>query len=141
LGAQGVQIASRFVTTEECDADLHFKEAYLNAGEDDVEIILSPVGMPGRALKNEFLIKVKQGQKIPKSCPYHCLKTCDYEKSPYCIMMALYNAYKGNMDKGYAFAGINAFRNSKITTVKDVISSLLFEYKEAKENAKSKKVE
>jgi len=141
LGAQGVQIASRFVTTEECDADLHFKEAYLNAGEDDVEIILSPVGMPGRALKNEFLIKVKQGQKIPKSCPYHCLKTCDYEKSPYCIMMALYNAYKGNMDKGYAFAGINAFINSKITTVKDVISSLLFEYKEAKENAKSKKVE
>ncbi|MDP4239882.1 MAG: nitronate monooxygenase [Bacteroidota bacterium] len=139
LGAQGVQIASRFVTTEECDANIHFKEAYLNAGEDDVEIILSPVGMPGRAIKNEFLTKVKQGQKMPKSCPYHCLKTCDYEKSPYCIMMALYNAYKGNMDKGYAFAGSNAYRNSKITTVKEVISNLISEYKQAQEEAKNSK--
>ena len=137
LGAQGVQIASRLVTTEECDADIHFKEAYLNAGEDDVEIILSPVGMPGRAIKNEFLNKVKRGEKIPKSCPYHCLKTCDYENSPYCIMMALYNAYNGNMDKGYAFAGSNAYRNTKISTVKEVFSDLMSEYKLAKERAKN----
>jgi len=135
LGAQGVQIASRLVTTVECDADIHFKEAYLNAGEDDVEIILSPVGMPGRAIKNEFLNKVKRGEKIPKSCPYHCLKTCDYENSPYCIMMALYNAYNGNMDKGYAFAGSNAYRSSKINTVKEVLSDLISEFKQATESA------
>ncbi|HEY6915248.1 MAG TPA: nitronate monooxygenase family protein, partial [Paludibacter sp.] len=97
LGAKGVQIASRFVTTHECDADIKFKESYLKASKDDVEIIQSPVGMPGRALKGEFLEKVKQGLTAPKSCPYDCLHTCDYKKVPYCIIVALYNAYRGQM--------------------------------------------
>jgi len=129
LGAKGVQIASRFVTTHECDADIKFKESYINASEGDVEIIQSPVGMPGRALKGEFLEKVKQGLTAPKSCPYNCLHTCDYKKVPYCIIVTLYNAYRGQMDKGYAFAGKNAYMADKIVSVKEVIDSLVFDYK------------
>jgi NAD(P)H-dependent flavin oxidoreductase YrpB (nitropropane dioxygenase family) len=131
LGAKGVQIASRFVTTHECDADIKFKESYINASENDVEIIQSPVGMPGRALKGEFLEKVKQGLTAPKSCPYDCLHTCDYKKVPYCIIVTLYNAYRGQMDKGYAFAGSNAYRATKITSVKEVIDDLILGYNNA----------
>lgn len=132
LGAKGVQIASRFVTTEECDADIKFKESYLKADEGDVEIIQSPVGMPGRALKGAFLDKVKQGLTAPKSCPYNCLHTCDYTKVPYCIIVTLYNAYKGNMTKGYAFAGSNAYRATRINTVKEVITDLITGYEATK---------
>ena len=135
LGAKGVQIASRFVTTHECDADNKFKESYLNATENDVEIIQSPVGMPGRALKGEFLEKVKQGLTAPKSCPYNCLHTCDYKKVPYCIIVTLYNAYRGQMDKGYAFAGSNAYLADKIVSVKEVIDSLVFDYERVRNAA------
>lgn len=124
LGAKGVQIASRFVTSDECDADIKFKEAYINASENEVEIIQSPVGMPGRALKGQFLERVKQGLTAPKSCPYNCLHTCDYKKVPYCIIVTLYNAYKGKMDKGYAFAGNNAYKATKISSVKEIIEDI-----------------
>lgn len=131
LGAKGVQIASRFVTTHECDADIKFKESYINAKEGDVEIIQSPVGMPGRALKGEFLEKVKLGLTAPKSCPYNCLHTCDYKKVPYCIIVTLYNAYRGQMDKGYAFAGRNAYLADKIVSVKEVVESIVSDYNRA----------
>ncbi len=137
LGAKGVQMSSRFVTTDECDADIKFKETYINASENDVEIIQSPVGMPGRALKGEFLEKVKQGLTAPKSCPYNCLHTCDYKKVPYCIIVTLYNAYQGKMDKGYAFAGSNAYRAKKITSVKEVVDSITSEYNQAEKEAKN----
>lgn len=130
LGAKGVQIASRFVTTEECDADIKFKNSYINAEVDNVEIIQSPVGMPGRALNGKFLEKVKLGLTRPKTCPYDCLHTCDYKVVPYCIVVSLYNAYKGRMDKGYAFAGSNAYLSTRITTVKEVIDDLVSKYKE-----------
>lgn len=132
LGAKGVQIASRFVTTHECDADIKFKEAYLNASENEVEIIQSPVGMPGRALRGEFLEKVKLGLTAPKTCPYDCLHTCDYKKVPYCIIVALYNAYQGKMDKGYAFAGSNAYRAIKISSVKEIIDEIKESYEAIK---------
>jgi len=137
LGAKGVQMSSRFVPTDECDADIKFKETYINANENDVEIIQSPVGMPGRALKGEFLEKVKQGLTAPKSCPYNCLHTCDYKKVPYCIIVTLYNAYQGKMDKGYAFAGSNAYRATKISSVKEVVDSITSEYDQAEKEAKN----
>jgi len=137
LGAKGVQMSSRFVPTDECDADIKFKETYINANENDVEIIQSPVGMPGRALKGEFLEKVKQGLTAPKSCPYNCLHTCDYNKVPYCIIVTLYNAYQGKMDKGYAFAGSNAYRATKISSVKEVVDSITSEYNQAEKEAKN----
>ena len=135
LGAKGVQIASRFVTTHECDADIKFKESYINASQDQVEIIQSPVGMPGRALKGEFLEKVKLGLTAPKSCPYNCLHTCDYKKVPYCIIVTLYNAYQGKMDKGYAFAGSNAYKATKITSVKEIIDEIIASFEITKKQA------
>ncbi|KAA6302199.1 MAG: Inosine-5'-monophosphate dehydrogenase [Candidatus Ordinivivax streblomastigis] len=132
LGASGVQMATRFVTTDECDADVTFKNAYINAKEGDIEIIKSPVGMPGRAIFNDFIKRIKEGKTQPKSCPFHCIKTCDITQSPYCIMLALYNAFKGNLDKGYAFAGTNAWRAEKIISVKETVRNIMDELKEAR---------
>ena len=128
LGASGVQLGTRFVTTEECDASQTFKETYINATEKDIEIIKSPVGMPGRAIFNSFIEKVKNGTKQPMTCPFQCIKTCDISKSPYCIITALYNAFKGNMKGGYAFAGTNAYRAEKIETVKELFGKLKEEF-------------
>jgi len=135
LGAKGVQIASRFVTTDECDADIKFKNSYIKAEENDVEIIQSPVGMPGRALQGKFLERVKLGLTKPKSCPYNCLHTCDYKKVPYCIIITLFNAYKGKMDKGYAFAGSNAYLATRISSVKEVMDDLVAKFEHAKTEA------
>lgn len=130
LGATGVQLGSRFVTTTECDASIEFKSQYLQAHEGDIEIIKSPVGMPGRAIFNKFIERVRNGETHPKNCAFHCIKTCNVEKSPYCIMLALYNAFKGNLSRGYAFAGSNAFKAEKIISVKETISSLMQEFKD-----------
>lgn len=131
LGVSGVQMATRFVTTYECDASEKFKQTYIDAKKEDVVIIKSPVGMPGRALKSQFLDDVSQGKKKPFKCPYHCLKTCDYKNSPYCITLALVNAKKGNLSHGFTFAGENAYRAEKITSVKEVIEKIKEEYAEA----------
>jgi len=129
LGAKGVQLGTRFVTTEECDASPKFKQTYIDAREDEITIIQSPVGMPGRAIENKFIDKVRHGLKMPMKCPFQCIKTCDVSSSPYCIISALYNAYKGNMKAGYAFAGSNAFKATRINTVKEVFEELLAEFK------------
>lgn len=132
LGASGVQMATRFVTTTECDAPQAFKQAYIDADEKDIEIIKSPVGMPGRAIFSSFIQKVKDGRKQPAKCPFKCIKTCNIDKSPYCIIVALINALKGNFENGFAFAGSNAFRATKISSVKEIFQSLLKEFKESK---------
>lgn len=128
LGASAVQMATIFVTTVECDASQAFKEAYINSVEGDMLIIESPVGMPGRAINGEFIRKVETGSEKPRCCPLHCIKTCDYTKSPYCIFKALHNAALGNMSKGYAFAGANAFLAKKISSVKEVVETLKAEF-------------
>ena len=134
LGASGVQMATRFVTTDECDASQAFKQAYIDAAEKDIEIIKSPVGMPGRAIFSNFIQKVRDGRKQPKKCPFKCIKTCDITKSPYCIIIALINALKGNFENGFAFAGSNAFRATKISSVKEVFQSLIREYTEYRQS-------
>jgi nitronate monooxygenase len=128
MGASGVQMGTRFVATHECDADEGFKQAFLPAKEEDMVIIKSPLGLPGRAIRNDFLEEVKKGKKTPFKCPYHCLKTCDYLKSPYCIAIALLNAKKGRLNKGFAFAGKNAFRVGEIVSVKELIQTLRQEF-------------
>jgi len=120
LGAAGVQMGTRFVTTVECDASPEFKQSYIDAEEKDIEIIKSPVGMPGRAILSNFIEKVRAGKKQPKKCPFKCIKTCDISKSPYCIIIALINALKGNFENGYAFAGANAYRAKQISTAKTI---------------------
>jgi nitronate monooxygenase len=131
LGASAVQMGTRFVATHECDADPAFKQAFLDAGKDDVTIIKSPVGLPGRAVDNAFLQAVAAGHKRPFNCPYHCIKTCNPEKSPYCIAMALARARKGKLNHGFAFAGQNVHRVNKIVSVRELLASLSSEYQAA----------
>lgn len=128
LGASAVQMGSIFVTTRECDASQTFKEVYIHSKPEDVLIIESPVGMPGRAIDGEFIRNVEKGEEKPSCCSFHCIKTCDYRKSPYCIIKALYNAARGNMKRGYAFAGSNAFLSEKIRSVKEVMTTLNNEF-------------
>ena len=131
LGVHGVQMGSRFVATHECDTSLKFKEAYVKSKKEDIVIIDSPVGMPGRAIRNKFLDDVSAGMKKPFNCPWKCLKTCDYRKVRYCINIALTNAKRGHLEDGYAFAGANAYRVDKIISVKELIETLLTEYEKA----------
>ncbi len=132
LGASGVQMGTRFVTTTECDAAEAFKQTYIKSKAEDMEIILSPVGMPGRAIRNAFLDKVKLGYKQPIRCPFKCIRTCDVTSSPYCIINALFSAFKGKFANGYAFAGTNAYLTQKIISVKETFNSILAEYNESK---------
>lgn len=128
LGAAGVQMGTRFVATHECDASDAFKQCYVTATADDMTIISSPVGMPGRALRNSFIDSVERGERMPHACPYHCIRTCNYPNTPYCIAMALQNAKRGNLKYGFAFAGANAHRVTEIVSVKELMESLEREY-------------
>ena len=134
MGASGIQMGTIFVTTSECDASETFKRVFIKAEQEDIKIIQSPVGMPGRAIDGEFIQRVEKGLQVPKSCPFHCIRTCDYTKSPYCIAQALYQAARGNMKKGYAFTGANVHLAKKIKTVKETISGLKQEFTLAQRN-------
>lgn len=136
MGASGVQMATRFVATNECDASDEFKQAYLKATKEDVVIIESPVGMPGRAIRDQFLDDVKAGAKKPFKCPYHCIITCNVKDAPYCIAKALGNAKEGKLADGFAFAGDNVYRVNEIVPVKELIHSLTLEYEAAAEKDK-----
>ncbi|MFA6950432.1 MAG: nitronate monooxygenase [Lentimicrobiaceae bacterium] len=128
LGASGVQMGTRFVATEECDASDEFKQAYIDAKKEDIRIIQSPVGMPGRAINSPFLEAVEAGERKPKICPVNCIKTCQVDRVPYCIVDALTSALRGNFNKGYAFSGSNVWRINEITTVKQLVQDLKNEY-------------
>jgi nitronate monooxygenase len=132
MGADGVQMATRFVTTHECDSSPAFKQAYIDAQKEDIAIIQSPVGLPGRAIRNQFITDVETGKKKPFNCPYHCIHTCDYLKSPYCIALALLNAQRGKLKHGFVFAGANAFRADRIQSVQDLFVNLMDEYSKSK---------
>ena len=128
MGAAAVQLGTRFVATHECDANIRFKEAYLRAGRDDLVIIDSPVGLPGRAIRNAFLDDVRSGMKKPYRCPWTCLKTCPFKEAPYCIGDALISAKKGELDHGFPFAGANAWRVNEIVSVAELMQSLEDDY-------------
>jgi Dioxygenases related to 2-nitropropane dioxygenase len=123
LHADGVQISTRLVTTKECDALQVYKEAYINAGKEDIVITKSPVGMPGRAIANKFLASDNK-TKI-KKC-YQCLEKCEPSKIPYCITQALVNAAKGDLDNALIFCGSQAWRNNKIDTIHDIVVDLFY---------------
>ncbi|MBI4683178.1 MAG: nitronate monooxygenase [Nitrospirae bacterium] len=127
LGASGVQMGTRFVCTDECDVHENFKKAYLNAGKDDIVIIKSPVGMPGRVIKNKFVEDIKNGKTTPIACNFRCLKTCNPKTAPYCIAKALANSAEGNLDEGFVFAGSNAYRCREIVPVRKLINELVSE--------------
>ncbi len=128
MGADAVQMASRFVATDECDADIKFKQLYVDCKEEDITIIKSPVGLPGRALKGEFLEKSARGETVPKNCPFHCIKTCVPEKSPYCIAISLLSACNGKFNTGFAFIGAKGYLVDKIVPVQEVFDSISSEF-------------
>lgn len=122
LGADGVQMGTRFVTTYECDASMAYKQAYLDSKKEDIRIVDSPVGMPGRAIANEFIWnKSKRG--VHGKC-YQCLEKCNPAEIPYCITRALLNAVKGKMDEALIFSGANAWRTEKLEYVSDIMEEL-----------------
>ena len=120
MGAKGVQMATRFVTTRECDASDAYKQAYIDAKKEDIVIVKSPVGMPGRAIHNAFLDKVNAGERFMRGCR-QCITTCKPDTAPYCITEALINAVEGNLDEGLIFCGSNAYRADRIETVADIM--------------------
>ncbi len=123
-GVDGVQVASRFVTTEECDADDRYKETYLRATKEDIVLVKSPVGMPGRAIMNPFMKRVMLGEKIPHTPCHGCLAKCNPAEIPYCITDALIAAARGRIEEALLFCGAKAYRAKRIETVQEVVESL-----------------
>lgn len=124
MGLDGVQAATRFVTTVECDASEAYKMAYIHCRKEDIEIVKSPVGMPGRAIHNKFQEQIGSGIYRPKKC-HQCISTCNPAETPYCITDALLNAVNGKVEDALLFCGANAYRAEKMETVKEVFEALL----------------
>ena len=127
LGADGVQVGTRFVTSEECDPHMNYKKTYLQAAKEDIAIVKSPVGMPGRSILNPFMKRVMLGEKIPHTTCHRCLAHCKPAEIPYCITDGLVNAANGKVEEALLFCGANAYRAEKIETVKEVLGSLMGE--------------
>lgn len=125
LGASGVQIATRFIATHECDAHDNFKQMYVNCTLDQIELVKSPVGLPGRAIVNQLVEKIKSEKVLPKQC-HGCLSLnhCDRVNIPYCISTKLIEAVTGDIDNGLFFCGENAHRINKIVNVQDLMNEL-----------------
>lgn len=128
-GANGVQMGTRFIATEECDAHENFKNAIVNCTKEDLAIVKSPAGFPGRAIMNSFMKTVSLRENISMKNCFNCMKPCTPDSTPYCISNALIQSVKGNLDKGLIFAGSNAYRINKITTVHELIDELMKECK------------
>ncbi|MFO8086646.1 MAG: nitronate monooxygenase [Bacteroidales bacterium] len=131
-GASAVQLGTRFVATEECDASPAFKEAFIKAKAKDIQIIKSPVGLPGRTIFNDFLKNAMNGDYRPAKCKYHCIKSCNPKTTMFCIADALISAYNGDFAHGFAFTGSRVANINGISKVKKVFEDLISEYKQAK---------
>lgn len=124
IGASGVQMATRFVCTHECDVHEDFKQAYITSKKEDIALIHSPVGLPGRVILNEFTQRVTKGETIPFRCPHHCLRSCNPRTAPFCIAKVLADASKGRLQNAFVFAGSNAYRCTEIVSVKTLVNQL-----------------
>lgn len=124
-GADGVQIASRFVLSKECSVSQKFKEVFLRAGKDDIVLVTSPVGMPGRAIRTPFVEKMIRGEDVSsKECKYKCLKKCNYK---YCINERLTMSLGGNVEEGLVFSGANTYKMKEILSVREIFSRFVKE--------------
>lgn len=131
MGAAGVQIATRFIATHECDASQGYKDVLLEAKAEDVRIIHSPVGMPGRALNTPLVQKLAQGLRFPPKHCSACITTCEPAKIPYCITHALIEAVRGNREEGLFFCGANVGRVNRMMSVRELIDEILAERRAA----------
>ena len=127
IGVEGVQVATRFLATDECTLPDNCKQLIIDAEKEDMVLLNSPVGLPGRALRNQLVEMVLRGEKLPISCPYHCLRTCDPGTAAFCIAAALVGAHNGDHEYGLIMAGYNAYRIKKIVPVKELIDELVSE--------------
>jgi len=127
MGVEGVQMATRFLATDECTLPDNCKQIILDAKEEDMAIIKSPVGMPGRAVKNDLVKRVFRGERMPISCPYHCLRTCNLSEASFCIAAALIAAHDGDDKNGLIMAGCNAYRVQEIVPVRKLVDELIAE--------------
>lgn len=128
MGASGVQMGTRFAVSEESDAAIEWKMACINASAEDVVLVESPVGLPGRALNNEF-VKAMSGRDSEKKIRcVSCLKEC---KKNYCIIEALENARLGNLKEGLIFCGERVSEIKEILSVKEIFKNLIDEYEKA----------
>ncbi len=124
-GADGIQIASRFVLSKECSVAQQFKEEFLKAEKDDIVLVSSPVGMPGRAINTPFARKMASGEDISvKECKYKCLKKCSYR---YCISDRLMKAYDGDVEQGLVFSGANTYKMKEILSVREIFDRFVSE--------------
>ena len=123
LGANGVQMGTRFVTTYECDASQKYKDMYLNVKQEDIQIVKSPVGMPGRAIRNPFIRKMETEKEKIDHC-FQCITTCNPKETPYCITKALIRAAQGEVENGLFFCGANAYRCKKMEHVSEIMQEL-----------------
>lgn len=130
LGASGVQMGTRFICTEECDADVKYKNAFINCNKEDIQIVKSPVGMPGRAIRNKFIEQASEGNIKVTKC-FRCIRKCNPATTVYCISRALINAAEGDVDNALLFTGSNGYRNDKIVTVKELMNELVSEAEQA----------
>ena len=126
LGAAGVQMATRFIATEECDASQAYKDTLINADPEEVRIIHSPVGMPGRAVATPLIKRLESIGRIPPTHCSRCIKTCNPSQVPYCITKALIEAVKGNYEEGLFFTGSNVGKLTGMTTVPELVRELGF---------------
>ena len=130
LGASGVQMATRFIATKECDADERFKQAVIEAKKEDILIINSPVGMPARAINSPLIKRLSAGEKFPARLCNGCLTACKRgDKTPYCISRALIEAVLGNWEDGLFFCGENAWRVNEMTTVGELMETIHTEWR------------
>ncbi len=127
VGVEGIQMATRFLATDECALSMNCKQMIINARKEDMVVLRSPVGLPGRALRNTLVDKVINGEKLPLSCPYHCLRTCNPAEASFCVAAALVGAYNGDNEYGLIMAGYNAYRINEIMPVKQLVDQLVEE--------------
>ncbi len=127
-GISAVQLGTSFIATQECDASTKFKQTIIDASQKDIRLIQSPIGLPGRAIENDFLLAAERGEKRPSICKYNCIKSCNPKTTKYCIAEALLSAYLGKLKSGFAFSGAKGYNIKSVTTVKEVFDRLKKEF-------------
>ena len=129
LGAAGAQLATRFIATEECDASQGYKDVLIAARPEDLRIIHSPVGMPGRAVNSPLVQRLAAGLRQPPAHCSGCIKSCRPAETPFCITHALIEAVKGNWEEGLFFSGSRVDLADRMRTVPDLIDELMKDWR------------
>ncbi|MCB9096480.1 nitronate monooxygenase [Arcobacter aquimarinus] len=128
MGCVGVQMATRFIGTFECDADAKFKNVLLNAKAEDIQLMKSPVGLPARGVRTNLQFSIENHTAPKVQCISNCVAPCNRGHEAklvgYCIADRLGAAYQGDVETGLFFSGSNGYRIDKIISVKELIQKL-----------------